>query len=140
MAHSWRGAVDALISDLQHIFDGRLQSVVVYGTHAEHDGHEAAIQCLATVRPLTATDQHACASKAGGWHRRNLATPLVLPTDEFFRSLDAFPLEYGEIIRAHVLVHGDDPFANATISRDDLRRACETQVKSHLVHLRESFI
>jgi hypothetical protein len=37
-------------------------------------------------------------------------------------------------------VFGDDPFANAAIARADLRRACETQVKSHLLHLRESFI
>ena len=67
-------------------------------------------------------------------------TPLILPDEEFRRSLDAFPLEYGEIIRAHVVLFGDDPFAGATIVREDLRRACETQVKSHLVHLRESFI
>ena len=37
-------------------------------------------------------------------------------------------------------LYGDDPFAQASISRADLRRACETQVKSHLVHLREGFI
>src|SRR5690606_681232 len=35
---------------------------------------------------------------------------------------------------------GIDPFERVTIAREDLRRACETQVKSHLLHLRESFI
>jgi len=77
---------------------------------------------------------------ASGWDRHGLATPLILPDQEFRRSLDAFPLEYGEIIRAHERVYGDDPFAEATISREDLRRACEAQIKSHLVHLREGFI
>ena len=38
------------------------------------------------------------------------------------------------------LVYGDNPFAGVTIAPDDLRRACETQAKSHLVHLREGFI
>ena len=59
---------------------------------------------------------------------------------QFRRSLDAFPLEYGEIIRAHARVFGADPFDGMAIPREDLRRACETQVKSHLVHLREGYI
>jgi hypothetical protein len=63
-----------------------------------------------------------------------------VPDEEFRRSLDAFPLEYGEIIRAHARILGDDPFAGVSIARDDLRRACETQIKSHLLHLREGFI
>jgi hypothetical protein len=69
-----------------------------------------------------------------------VATPLLLPESEFRRSLDAFPLEYGEIVRTHQRVYGDSPFTDVVIAPADLRRACETQVKSHLVHLRESFI
>src|SRR4029453_11189343 len=38
------------------------------------------------------------------------------------------------------LVYGDNPFSSATIASDDVRRACEQQAKSHLVHLREAFI
>ena len=66
--------------------------------------------------------------------------PLVLSADEFLQSLDAFPLEYGEIIRAHQVLFGQSPFESAAIDPSDLRRACETQVKSHLVHLRQGFI
>src|SRR5258708_6396596 len=127
MASSWQGATDALVSDLQRIFITRLQSVVVYGAHAEEGGSQDRVHCLALVESLSTIDLEACAAAAGRWRRAGLATPLVLPTGEFLRSLDAFPLEYGEIIRAHVLVLGDDPFTNATIGRDDLRRACETQ-------------
>jgi hypothetical protein len=65
---------------------------------------------------------------------------LILPEHEFRRSLDAFPLEYGEIIRAHARVVGNNPFDGIAIAREDLRRACETQIKSHLVHLREGYI
>ena len=140
MAPPWRGAVNALVGDLQRIFDDRLQSVVVYGSQAEHDGGEDPIHCLALVQSLSAADLEACSGRASSWARHGLATPLLLPIDEFRRSLDAFPLEYGEIIRAHHLAFGDDPFAGAVIARDDLRRACETQVKSHLLHLREAFI
>src|SRR5262245_1781606 len=112
MAHTWRSAVNALVTDLQRIFGKRLQSVVVYGSHAEHDGGEDPIHCLALVESLSAADLDACGGRASSWARHGLATPLLLPIEEFRRSLDAFPLEYGEIVRAHHLAFGDDPFAN----------------------------
>jgi hypothetical protein len=63
-----------------------------------------------------------------------------LPVPEFHRSLDVFPLEYGEIVRAHAAIVGDDPFRDVVIRPSDLRRACELQIKSHLVHLREGYV
>jgi hypothetical protein len=65
---------------------------------------------------------------------------LILPAQEFLRSLDVFPLEYGEIVRAHAHVFGADPFQDVVIHEADLRRACELEVKSHLLHLREGYI
>ena len=65
---------------------------------------------------------------------------LLLTRDEFAGSLDAFPIEYGEIIESHRLVYGIDPFIGLTIRTEDLRRECETLVKSHLVHLRENYV
>jgi hypothetical protein len=95
---------------------------------------------MALVTSLTAEDLQACAKHSSRWERANVATPLILPEHEFRRSLDAFPLEYGEIIRVHERVYGESPFRDVVIAQDDLRRACETQIKSHLVHLREAFI
>jgi hypothetical protein len=133
-------AAQGLVADLRRIFGTRLRSVVAYGPHAE-GAADAPLTCLALVTSLTAGDLEACARAAKDWRRAGAGTPLVLPEAEFHDSLDAFPLEYGEIIRAHVVLYGDvDPFAGVTIARADLRRACETQVKSHLVHLREGFI
>ena len=136
---TWRQAAEVLVADLTRIFDGRLRSVLAYGPHIEGDEHTA-ITCLALVESLALTDLEACARLASRWDRLHLATPLILPSAEFQRSLDAFPLEYGEIVRAHERLFGADPFEQVSISREDLRRACETQIKSHLVHLRESYI
>ena len=139
MTPSWQSAALGLVSDLHNIFGDRLRSVVAYGPHLE--GKSAApLSCLALVSDLAATDLEACARASARWQRRQVATPLILPVSEFRSSLDAFPLEYGEIIRAHQRVFGEDPFDGVAIARDDLRRACETQIKSHLVHLREGFI
>jgi len=138
-AVEWKPAAESLAADLRRVFGDRLKSVVAYGPHL--DGDEAApLTCLALVTTLTADDLHGCATHATRWARGNVATPLILPEHEFRRSLDAFPLEYGEIIRAHERVLGENPFADLTIAPADLRRACETQIKSHLVHLREGYI
>ncbi len=125
-----------LVDDLRTIFGARLRTVVSYGDQREDDR----VTCLALVASLDSVDLEACARRVQGWHRHGLATPLVLPESEFRRSLDAFPLEYSEIIRTHAPVYGADPFDGLAIAAEDLRRACETQVKSHLLHLREEFI
>jgi hypothetical protein len=129
----------ALVNDLQTIFRDRLRAVVAYGPLLEGHGG-ARLTSLALVTSLTGADLDACAATASKWARAGVNTPLLLPEDEFRGSLDAFPLEYGEIIRAHIVLFGENPFAGISISAQDVRRACETQVKSHLVHLRESFI
>jgi hypothetical protein len=129
------GPYAPVLHDLQHIFSGRLQALVAYG-----DANADAALSLAVVHAITADDLAACAARASAWRRAGCATPLLLTREEFAGSLDAFPLEYGEILETHRVIQGDDPFAGLTIRDEDVRRACEVQVKSLLVHLREDFI
>lgn len=136
---TWRPAAAALVADLTRIFASRLRSVVAYGARLDGDD-EAPLTCLALVESIGLTDLEACARRAAHWERQRVATPLILAEHEFRRSLDAFPLEYGEIIRAHERVFGPSPFDEAAIAHEDLRRACEAQVKSHLLHLREAYV
>lgn len=135
----WRDAAAAVVTDLNQVFASRLRSVVAYGPAIEGND-EAPLTCLALVESIALSDLDACARLASRWAARRVAIPLILSQDEFRRSLDAFPLEYGEILRVHERVFGENPFNGASIAREDLRRACETQIKSHLVHLRESYI
>lgn len=139
MKDSWRHAAQRVATELSAVFGSRLRSVVAYGAHL--DGQtDAPVNCLALVDSLSIADLDGCASRWAGWRRGGIATPLILPVDEFRQSLDAFPLEYGEILRAHHTVFGQDILGDVTIAPADLRRACEAQVKSHVLHLRESYV
>ena len=139
MAQTWQPAAESLTRDLGGIFRGRLLSIVVYG--GQVDGNATApLQSLALVSSLTTADLEACAHLVGNWTRGGIGTPLILPDGEFRASLDVFPLEYGEIVRAHTLVYGTDPFEGVSISAGDLRLACEAQAKSHLLHLRQGYV
>jgi hypothetical protein len=135
---SERAALDALVADLHGVFGARLGSVVAYGL----DGTDRSdgLHALVLVDGLTFQDLSRMAPLARGWRKAGLATPLVLTRHEFLRTLDVFPLEYGNIIASHVLLEGPNPFAGVVVSEADRRRGCELNAKSHVVHLREGFI
>ena len=126
--------VQTLERGLRDIFGGRLQSLVVYGRGA------APARTLAVVDSLTADDLRACAGRIEAWHGAGLATPLLFAAHEFGQSLDAFPLEFGAILADHTVVAGANPFAALAVDSADVRRACEVQARSHLLHLREGFL
>jgi hypothetical protein len=151
-------AVAALDRDLRGIFGSRLQSLVVYGLRAQtgsgpaHESHAAPAarqtnqahptptHTLAVVETLSIDDLRACTARVEAWHDAALATPLVLAAQEFGRSLDAFPFEFGAILADHLLVSGSNPFDGLKVEAADLRRACEVQARGHWLHLREGYL
>ena len=135
-------AAGTLADDLSGIFGARLRAVLVFGTHARPHPRtvKAVVQTLALVDGLEYADLAAGAERAAAWQARGLDMPLLLPSHEFRRSLDSFPLEYGDIIAHHLLVRGNDPFEGLTVKPEDIRRACEVNIRSHAIHLREGFL
>ena len=125
-----RQAMDRLAADLTRVFDTRLVGVVAYSP----------TRAAAFATRLTAHDLQALAPLVDRWHREGLETPLLLTPEEFRRSFDAFPLEYEAILDRHVLIAGTAPFENLHPSDADLRRACEVQAKSFLIHLRQGWL
>ena len=111
---------------LRDVFGERLQMVAAFGPNPN---------LCAVVESITMADLKTCASLFGG-----SAPPLLMTVEELSRALDAFPLEFNEIISTRRLIAGSDLLASLTVPLEDLRRACEVQARGHLVHLREGFI
>ncbi|HXE81673.1 MAG TPA: hypothetical protein VNK41_13035 [Vicinamibacterales bacterium] len=139
-------AAEQLAGDLRQIFGSGLIALVIFGDHApDAHGHVTAadgepVRTLALVERLEFAHLEACAARQRRWMRANLATPLFIAEDDFARSLDAFPLEFGAIINRHAVIVGRDPFAELLVRPEDVRRACEVQARSHVLHLREAYI
>jgi hypothetical protein len=141
-------AVQTLERELRSVFGSRLQSLAIYGQRGPaqhvHDAHghgaAAPTRTLAIVESLTPDDLRGCAGRVQAWHDAGLATPLLFVAHEFEQSLDAFPLEFGAILADHTIVSGTSPFASFAVDPADVRRACEVQARSHLLHLREGFL
>jgi hypothetical protein len=138
-----RRVTSRLLQDLRQIAGPRLHALVVYGAHAAADHGrtpDGPVHTLAIVDRPELADFEACAARSAAWTRDGLATPIIVGADEFADSLDAFPIEFGAIIAQHEVVDGPDPFAGLSVRPEDLRRACEVQARSHLLHLREGYI
>jgi hypothetical protein len=116
--------------DLQRVFGARLLSLIAY----------AGGRRMVVVASLTPDDLAALVPLAGRWRADGIGAPLLMTRRELERTLDIFPIEYAQIVATRELLAGVDPFAGLSIGTSHLRRACERQVKSHLIHLREGFL
>ena len=122
---------DTLAAQLMDVFGPRLKMVAAFGSEPN---------TCAILDTLTVEDLDKCAALTPGWRRLGLGPPLLIVRDELARALDAFPLEFNEIIATRRLIIGTDLFEGMTVPAEDLRRACEVQARGHLVHLREGYI
>lgn len=125
-----RRAFEKMAADGRRVLGGRFVALAAY---------TAADAALFGER-ITGEDLEAFGPLAEAWHHDGLNTPLVITPDEFRRSLDTFPIEYQAILDDHVIIAGTSPFGDARVQAADLRRACEIQAKSHLIHLRQGWI
>jgi hypothetical protein len=123
--------VETLSAQLTDIFASRLKMVAAFGAGA---------QTCAVVETLTVDDLGKCAALSAAWKRAGLDVPLLIVHHELARALDAFPLEFSEIIATRRLITGTDLFDGVAVAPEDLRRTCEMQARGHLVHLREGYI
>jgi hypothetical protein len=124
--------------DLARVFGSRLLSLLAY--RATNGSDAGGRRHMVVVSTLTPDDLAALVPLVPRWRAAGNSVPLLLTRHELDRSLDIFPLEYSAIAASHELVAGIDPFARMAIASADLRRACERQVKGHLIHLREGLL
>jgi hypothetical protein len=125
-----RQAMGRLAADLIRVFGDRFVALVATGP----------IRSAAFASAIRAEDLEALSVLTQRWQMDGLDTPLLITPQEFARSLDAFPVEYQAMLDRHELIAGVSPFAGIHPAEADLRRACEVQAKSFLIHLRQGWV
>ena len=128
-------AIDGLARDLDSVFDGRLESLVVYPGH-QADG---SVHSCALVTGLGFRDLTACLPLTQSWHHRGIAVPLLLSSDELRRTVDIFPLEYASILADYSVVRAVIRSRLVGLWSKKWPRG-RGAGKSHLIHLREAFL
>ena len=144
-----RQAVTRFAEAVTDAFGDNLYSLFLFGSAArasEQDGSgefkEGAsdINTAIVLENIRATELNILGNIGRRFKKRGLALPLVFKRGHIASSLDTFPLEFYDMKRSHIVLHGADPLENAVIEMRNLRHQCEVQLKGQLVLLRRGYL
>lgn len=91
--------------------------------------HDASAAGLAAIAPALQT-----AWRAAG------VEPLLLTPAEVPRATDAFPTKFLDIKNHHVVLAGVNPFAQLEVTREEIQRRAEQELRNLLLRLRRRYI
>jgi len=134
--------LDELVKQLQAAYGPRLASVVLYGSAAagDHDPRKSDYNILVLLDRIEATTLSAASAVARAWREAGNPPPMTMTVAEWRSSSDIFPMEYGDILERHRVLHGAAPFDGVTVSRDNLRLQLESQAMGKLLQLRQGVL
>ena len=127
---------------LEGAYGVSLVAVVLYGSAARGDYRPGVsdLNLLVILRGAEAATLRRGSALAREWAAAGNPPPLVLGEAEWRTSADVFAIEYSDMRDAHVLLHGEDPFAGLDIEWEDLRLQCEHELKTKQIRLREHYL
>lgn len=128
--------------ELVRVYGERLASVVLYGSAARGEYREGRsdLNLLVLLDHVDAAALRRGSAAAREWVEAGNPPPMLFGRDEWRQSGDAFAIEFEDILDAHRVLHGDDPFAHVAVDREHLRLQCEHELKAKQVQLREQYM
>jgi len=133
---------DEFTRDMQQIFSQDLVSIALYGSGAkgEYRYKKSDINFLVILTENGIQQLDRAFSLVKKWRKRNVSVPLFLTRNYIESALDSYPIEFLNMQRQHILVHGEDILSGLVIAPENLRLQCEAQIRGKLLHLREEFL
>lgn len=134
---------ELLVPRLVSALGSALESVVLFGSAASEEHHAAHsdVNVLVLMSRLGAAElSPAFAAVTRDWAAAGHPSPLVMTTAEFRRSADIFPIEIGDILARHRVLHGVAPFKGLSVASKDLRLQLEQEAMGKLLKLRGAML
>ncbi len=134
---------DALVPRLVAALGASLDAVVLFGSAAGSEHHQAhsdmnVLVLLSRFGPGELTPAFAAVTR--DWAAAGQPTPLVMTSAEFHRSTDIFPIELGDILARHRVLHGEVSFAGMQVAAANLRLQLEQEAMGKLLKLRSAIL
>src|SRR5918993_3476225 len=135
-------AFNHLIGDLKATHGDNLASVVLYGSAASGDfvQTESDYNLLIALHRITPEDLRVAQPPMREWRRLGHPLPVYFTLAELRDAADVFPIEFHQMERARLVLHGPDPFETISISDANLRHQTEYELRSKLLQLRRLYI
>ena len=135
-------AFNHLVGDLRATHGDNLASVVLYGSAAtgEYAELRSDYNVLIALHRITPEDLRLAQAPVREWRRLGHPTPVYFTLTELRDAADVFPIEFHQMERARLVLHGPDPFETIRISDANLRHQTEYELRSKLIQLRRLYI
>ena len=137
-----KAALDATVVALRDACGESVRAIVLVGEAASSD-YRPRRSPLSLVLVLDEITRASLARVRDGLKRRwrsRVGTPLVFDPLYIESSVDVFPLEFLDMADRHILLVGDDPFADIEVDSLHLRIAVEEQARGKMLHLWEGYL
>jgi hypothetical protein len=130
-----------ITDDFRKTFGADLVSIFVYGSSAS--GHyvpgKSDINFLIVLTDEGLNDMERCLTVVSKWRKRKVAA--VFMTKAYIASsVDSYPVEFLNIKLNHIVVYGEDAFADLKFEPSYLRLQLERELKGKLFHLQRGFL
>jgi predicted nucleotidyltransferase len=134
--------LNKMVKSMSESLGERLVSVVLYGSAARGDFQKSTsdFNLLVVLDELDPTVLATLSPIVSRWLKRGQPFPRFFSPALINDSADVFPIEFLDIQKHHVVLHGRDPLADVVIHRDHLRLQCERELREKMMRLREGFM
>ena len=138
MARDMMAKVGEFATQLEQDLGDNLVSLLLHGPAVRSEGTGEATTLL-VVNDTSPSALRAVEAHIASWCKKGNPPPLIFSYEELRSSADVFPIEIEDMREAHILVRGEDPLADVTTTRADLRRELEREIRGKLLQLRTEF-
>ena len=135
-------AVTFLAEQVRAALGANLESVTVVGSALTSDYRAGAsdINTVIVLGEYNLAALKAIVGLAKSMRKKRVSAPLLMTGSYIERSRDVFGVEFLDFQLTHRTVVGNDPFAELTFAKGDVRLQCERELKATLIRLRQGYI
>ena len=136
-------ALKNLVERLHEAARDNLESIILYGSAARGDFHEAHsdLNVLCILRSLRATELARVSTVVKWWTSvQRQPAPLFFSPEELRQSADVFAIELLDMQQSHRVLYGADIIADITVPMNLHRVQVEHELRTLLLKLRQHFL
>lgn len=134
-------SLNEFVEKLKAAAGSNLKSVVLYGSAAAGDfvSSRSDLNLICVLEQAGADDLKKLHTALAWWAKQGQRPPLLFARSEIVRTLDVFAIEWLDIQSHRRVLFGEDPVAGLQVPMDLHRVEVERELRTQLLHLRQSF-
>ena len=137
-----RSAVEPFATAVTDAAGDNLFALLVRGSAARgnYDPKRSDVNLVLILEDTSAGALRPLGPAVAKWVKRGQPPPVIFSTLGWKQSTDVFPIELEDMREAHLLIRGEDPFADVSTTPEDTRRELEGEARGKLLQLRAEYV